>query len=638
MQHGRTNAYALLLFFVLIDLNAFAQQKDSVVTTHRFISKSISHNKSNGFKKSSQLNSDQLIKAAKTAAFKQRNYSKAKSLLFKAEKRSPNYADVQIFLGRIYGWTNQPDSARFYFEKVLNKNSKNEDAAIAYSDLEYNFNNNDRSLQIINNGLRYHPKSVTLLKRRRRILSSIKNSSARSSFKKTAPSTITDIAASTNKDSTGHVPAVLENKSVEQIDTTLTNAPSVNQKIDAPVKTVQLDTSSSDDLIILARKAAFDEKNYDKAKGFLYRAYNQSPAYADVQIFLGRIYTWTNNYDSARFFFNNAISLKPDYEDAINAYSDMEYWNDHYALALSLVESGLRYHPSSEDLLLRKAKILTALKQYKEAESTLNNLLKINYKNASAIELHDRIRELSIKNDISVGYDFSYFNKEFDNPWHLLELEYGRVTGIGKIIARVNLANRFATNGAQFEMDAYPHISKTFYAYMNFGVPLNNVGIFPVFRGGFSLYANLPASFEGELGFRYLKFTGNPVFIYVASLGKYVKNWLFNEKLYLVPSDFSHTISASFTLTASYYIGGSSADDVIGADIGYGISPDDRANNIQLNTTVERLGSYKVGIFYKRKFSKFDVLSLSQGIIGREYLPGVHGTEYQFSISVRHDF
>ena len=54
---------------------------------------------------------------------------------------------------------------------------------------------------------------------------------------------------------------------------------------------------SSDELFKEARNAAFEQKDYEKTKGLAYQALAQSPGYADIDIFLGRIFTWNHEYD-----------------------------------------------------------------------------------------------------------------------------------------------------------------------------------------------------------------------------------------------------------------------------------------------------------------------------------------------------
>jgi YaiO family outer membrane protein len=388
------------------------------------------------------------------------------------------------------------------------------------------------------------------------------------------------------------------------------------------------DTVSSDGLLQAARKAAFDQKNYTLAKHYLHKALGKSPDYADIKIFLGRIHAWTDNADSARFYFSSVLKSNPGYADAAVAYGDLEYWNDQYAKALAIVDSGLVYHPSDEALLLRQAKILNAMRRYEEANTSVQKLLSINKHNSDAFVLASRIRELASKNKIGFSYDFVHFDKQFADPWHLVSLDYTRTTRIGSLTGRINYANRFKENGVQYELEAYPHISNIFYSYINVGYS-DNVGVFPKWRGGFSLYANLPAGFESDLGVRYLQFTGSPTWIYTGSLGKYYKNWLFNFRTYVTPSTNVSTVSASYNLMARYYFGG--ADDFLGMNIGYGLSPDDRQNAIQLDNPV-KLITYKAGASFRKKIGGLNVLSADASWYNQEYLPGTKGNQYQLSL------
>ena len=391
----------------------------------------------------------------------------------------------------------------------------------------------------------------------------------------------------------------------------------------------QTDTTSSDGLLTAAKTAAFEESNYPKAKALLYKAISISPNYGDLRVFLGRIYTWTKNYDSARICFEEVLRQISGYEDACMAYADMTYWNDDYQKSLSITEEGLKYHPKSEDLLLKKARVQNVMRRFQDAEKTVQELIKLNKNNTEARALANRIRESSAKNRIGVSYDFVSFDKQFADPWHLVSVDYGRTTGIGSITGRVTYANRFKTDGYQYELEAYPRISNTFYSYVGLGYS-DQVGVFPQWRGGFSLYANLPKSYEAELGVRYLKFSGDPTWVYTGYLGKYYKSWLFGARTYITPSTFTSTVSSSYNLSARYYY--ASADDLLGFNVGYGISPDDRFNSIQINGT-QKLISYKAGFVFRKKVARFSVFTIDGSWFNQEYLPKTFGNQYQFSVS-----
>jgi tetratricopeptide (TPR) repeat protein len=133
---------------------------------------------------------------------------------------------------------------------------------------------------------------------------------------------------------------------------------------------------NSEDLFKAARVAAFEEKNDIKAKQLAKQALAQSPQYAEIEVFLGRLYSWSRQYDSAIYHYQQVLNRAPGNEDAIIAYTDVEYWNNHYDNALLLCNSGLTVNPASSELLLRKAKILNALKQYKAASEIAGQLLK----------------------------------------------------------------------------------------------------------------------------------------------------------------------------------------------------------------------------------------------------------------------
>ncbi len=91
-------------------------------------------------------------------------------------------------------------------------------------------------------------------------------------------------------------------------------------------------------------------------------------------------------------------------------------------------------------------------------------------------------------------------------------------------------------------------------------------------------------------------------------------------------------VSSSYALSATYYF--DTADDLLGGTIGYGLSPDDRYFAIQFY----KLTTYKAGIFYKKKISRFNVLSASASWANQEYLPETKGNQYQIGVSWLHRF
>ena len=391
------------------------------------------------------------------------------------------------------------------------------------------------------------------------------------------------------------------------------------------------DTSSADNLFQMARKAAFEENNYSKAKDYCNKILETSPHYIDATVFLGRLYAWSKEYDSARITFQKALNQKADYEDASIAYADAEYWSDNNNEALKVIDSALVYHPKSADLLLRKAKVLNALRDYKQASNIVNEILKTDKNNAQARSLATRLKDNAALNKVSVSYDYVFFDKQFNEPWHFVSFDYTRQTRLGSIIPRINYANRFGENGMQYEVDAYPHISKLFYAYTNVGYSNNDV-VFPHWRAGFSLFTNLPKSFELETGWRYLYFS-SATNMFTGYLGKYYKNYLFGFRTYITPG--SNSTSESYNAFMRYYFGG--ADDFFGFGVGTGISPDESSLSQQLNNPFN-LKTFKTAAEFRHVIKTFNIIGVTASLINQEYLPKTTGNQIQVGVKYQRRF
>ncbi|HWB26296.1 MAG TPA: YaiO family outer membrane beta-barrel protein [Chitinophagaceae bacterium] len=394
----------------------------------------------------------------------------------------------------------------------------------------------------------------------------------------------------------------------------------------------QGDTTTSDGLLKAAQYAAFKEHDNNKAKLYCIKALGRTPDYADVRIFLGRLYAWDKQYDSARVCFETVLAKQPGYEDASIAFADAAYWNNDYALGLKIIDSALKYHPASVDLLIRKAKMLVAMRMYQSADTAVNMVLFKNRSNSDALALANMIKDNVTVNRIGISYNYVHFDKSFpsSDAWHLVAFEYTRQTKAGPITGRINYANRFKTNGVQYELEAYPYITKNIYAYVNAGYS-NNVGVFPQWRGGFSLYANLPKAFEGELGWRYLYFSSSTNIV-TAYLGKYYKSWLFGARTYLIPGGAG--ISQSYNALARYYFGG--ANDYLGLTLGTGISPDARAID-QLIATAN-LKTYTAVIDFKHTIGPLNIIILNASIINQQINAGAKGNQVQLGIGYQRRF
>ncbi|WP_159076469.1 YaiO family outer membrane beta-barrel protein [Flagellimonas amoyensis] len=357
----------------------------------------------------------------------------------------------------------------------------------------------------------------------------------------------------------------------------------------------------AEELYSRARAEAFDHKAYKKAIELMVLANQKAPENVDYQIFLGRLYTWDQQTEKARTILKTTFGDNPTYDDAALAYGSLVFWDKKPSKALEIVDKGLETNVDSESLWVLKAKILMELKENQRASATLTDALKHHPKSTVVRSLLQNMGTGTYRNEVGVDYSFVHFKEQFNEPWHIASLNYQHQTNIGPLIGRLSYGNRFGMGSSQFELDFYPRLSNTFYAYMNAGIS-NDKGVFPEYRAGFSLYANLPAAFELDAGLRYLQFTDDS-WIYTFGLGKYYKNYWFNARAYITPSD--NGVADSYALEARYYFGG--PDDHVLLRAGTGFSPDNSANNVLYEST-SRLRSNNITAGFRKLLGKSNVV------------------------------
>lgn len=322
-----------------------------------------------------------------------------------------------------------------------------------------------------------------------------------------------------------------------------------------------------------ARKLAFSgqhAKARQLCKAILNGGFN-----SDVALLLGRTYAWDGIYDSSRVVLNEVLKQKPGSTEALDALADVEYWSGNYSKAIAYCDEGFQNDPTDEGFLLKKARIQHSSKDYQGAVVTLKKLLQINPANAEALKKLQEFRPDALKNALKLHYTLEYFDQAFNrDPWQITALSLSRKTKFGSVIARVNMARRFATTAFQYEVDAWPRISENNYGYLNYGFSQNT--IFPHDRLGAEWYHNFPKAFEGSAGMRMLFFSSSSVAIYTATLGKYLGNYWISLRSFVTPDNTGTSVSGLLQIRRYF----SDPENYVGARLGYGVSPDDNRNLI----------------------------------------------------------
>ncbi|HEY0771726.1 MAG TPA: YaiO family outer membrane beta-barrel protein [Sphingobacteriaceae bacterium] len=385
-----------------------------------------------------------------------------------------------------------------------------------------------------------------------------------------------------------------------------------------------------DELFKLARTTAFDQKDYTKALELLNQALVINPEYLEIHTFKGRLYNWSNKPDSARIEFNHVLSIEPGNEDAISAYFDLEFQRNNLTKALELAEHGITSNPESEELLIRKAKALKALGRSIDALKITSDYLIKHPDNKEVITLNKEIKYTNFYNSVSAGYSFAYFDKRFNDPWHLAYLSAGTKTRYGSVNFIINYANRFNSNATEFELEAYPAITTGLYAYIGGGAQLSG-SIYPKYRAGLSLYKSLPLGFEAEGGIRHLKF-GTNTNVYIAGLLKYIGNSYIGVRSYF--STVEEELNKSAIVTFRSFLS-DDRNDYIGGSLGTGISPDERSVGI---FEPNALRSIRASIDYSRNISRQACLGISLNWANEEFQANTYGNQYTINCSILRRF
>jgi len=366
------------------------------------------------------------------------------------------------------------------------------------------------------------------------------------------------------------------------------------------------------------------EGRFDEARRICLSILEQAPEYHDVRVYLGRLHLWQHEYDAGRRELQAVLTQVPDHSDALNAMIDAELWSDHSDAALEYCNRGLAYHPENQDFLWKRTRILYLREDYHAAADTLRRLLSISPEHAEGLRMERLIQSSVRLLEFSQTYRLDLLDRKTQDPqpWHFFSLDAAYYTGFGPLIGRVNYASRDygagRTGGTQFELDSYPVFSQRFYAYLNAGY--SSDAIFPRYRLGGELYANLPKAFELSAGLRYLQFEDARVFIYTGTLGKYHKDWWFSFR----PSFSSDTVGSGVSglLWVRRYF--RSSDEYIGLLAGFGNSP------IELNflEDIARYSSYQIGLEFKKPLSGVILFRGHIRYEREEYQPDVFGNRF----------
>ena len=257
--------------------------------------------------------------------------------------------------------------------------------------------------------------------------------------------------------------------------------------------------SGQDDVLVKARGVARSGHRAE-ALTMLESRLAAVPHDVDARLLYGLVLSWEGRYEEARPVLQQVLTQAPEYTDARVALMNVEYWSGRSTQALEQANRILAGEPG----------------------------------HPTARAVHDRLEAAARAWWATTSYTLDVFNDDTD-PWQEFSVYVTRKTPVGPVIVRGNHATRNEEGDQLVEFEFYPRFRPGAYAYVSTGIASEH-SLYPEYRLLFDLYQAIGRGFEVSGGVRHLEFD-DPTQVYVATLSKYVGNWMFTGKVYHVPAE-----------------------------------------------------------------------------------------------------
>ncbi len=220
--------------------------------------------------------------------------------------------------------------------------------------------------------------------------------------------------------------------------------------------------------------------------------------------------------------------------------------------------------------MLKRAKAQFAMLDYRGCVNTLDTMRKIDSTNPEANKLLTEAKIKLLKNTLQFGYLLNVFNAAPFGPWDYWWIQYTRNILHCPVSAKITYGSIFGLpvgwrNGVQFEVGAYPSITKTTSADATVAYS-NNFAVFPQWQISANIIQKLPLGFEGSIGGTYMHFIDvvdspatppQDVWIFDPYIGYYfgIDKWQLSYRPYFVYK--KPTIYITHTAVLRHYFGNS---------------------------------------------------------------------------------
>jgi len=316
---------------------------------------------------------------------------------------------------------------------------------------------------------------------------------------------------------------------------------------------------------LLARAYAYSGR-WDEAEIALAGLLADFPADTDYLVFKARLLCWRKDFAGAESVFRRALELTPRSADALAGLADLASWRGEYDASLVYCRQALDLDPNHAGALFRIGSVLLWQGNYGQARGYLARAVELEPRNEDFIRALKNASPLfARRTEVWLsGRNESFSDGRPDYSDLGMSVLFSLFQDRSKFVVKVNRAWRSGGHDGQFGLEAYPHLWKGAYGYVDLSVS-PKADFAPLSSFHAEIYQSLLTRFEVSLGARRMTFATEGVSILAGSATGYWGAWYANIRLLYADTE----TGAEFTWLANlrrYFTG----DSYVWAGLGHG--------------------------------------------------------------------
>jgi len=283
---------------------------------------------------------------------------------------------------------------------------------------------------------------------------------------------------------------------------------------------------------LLARAYAYSGR-WDEAEETLAPLLAEHPTDADLLVFKARLLCWRKDFEGAEGVFRSALELQPRSADALAGLADLASWKGDYDASLVYARRALDLDPNHAGALFRTGTVLLWQGNYGRARGYLARAVELEPRNkdfvralANAAPLFARRAEIWLS-----GRNEHWSDGRTDYSDLGMSVLFSAFSDRAKLLVKAGRSWRAGGHDDQVGLEAYPHLWKGAYAYLDLSlapkaefIPSSSVHV--------EVYQSFLTRLETSLGVRRMSFPGAGVTVLAASAAGYWGPWYPNVRVH----------------------------------------------------------------------------------------------------------